>query len=442
MHRAIRTSLCELLLVLSALGGIADRMSAQEPAAPARRLTLPQAVALALENNRDVLLAQVAVSRAEADHREARSVFHPQILLGSGLAATRGFPLSIEGSAPSIFQVASSQALWNRSLKNVAHQAGQMRVAAEKSLEEKRDEMVARTVQTYLELDRSRRSLEHAGKQTESLVAAEQIVRERVEAGLEPPLETTRASLNVARSRSRFVELENRIALLEFTLRDLTGLPQSEAIQVEPAEVPVVRPADTVEQWVERALGHNQGLRALEEEIRAREFRVRSEQATRWPRVNLIGQYGLFSDINNYSQFFQRFARHNATFGISVVIPVFERDRYLARLSKAEADLAAARYRLDAARSALAREVRERWGEIEQQTAGREVARLELELSRRSLDAALAQFEEGRVNRLAVEQARLRENESWVSFFQADYQAEQARLEMLRLTGEIRSVFP
>jgi outer membrane protein TolC len=69
------------------------------------------------------------------------------------------------------------------------------------------------------------------------------------------------------------------------------------------------------------------------------------------------------------------------------------------------------------------------------------VAKLELEVARRSLDAVLARYEDGRVNRLAVEQARVEEDESWVNFFQAGYQAEKARLELLRLSGEIRNVF-
>jgi outer membrane protein TolC len=157
--------------------------------------------------------------------------------------------------------------------------------------------------------------------------------------------------------------------------------------------------------------------------------------------VNLVGQYGLFSDHNNFSEFFRRFERHNATFGVSILVPVYERERFRARLSKAGAELAEARLRRDEARATIAQQVRMFWGTTEEQGGAREVARLELELARRSLEAVLAQYEEGRASRLAVEQARIEEDRAWVGLFNAEYEAEKAQLELLRLTGEIRAAF-
>ena len=413
-----------------------------EPAAQrSLRVTLPEAVAMALRNNRDVLLAQTAVSQAEAEFRESRSVFRPEVFLGSGVAATKGYPLSIEGAAPSIFTVSSTQALFNPNLKNLEKQAGQMRAAAERSLEDKQDEIVAQTVLTYLDLDRSRRSLEYVQSRTGISAETEQIVQERVQAGLEPPLENTKARLNTARFRNQTVALQNRIAMLEFTLRDLIGMPQSEKIITESTEVPALSPDEAVEQLEARALENNPAIKTLEQEIRAKEFQVKSEEGLRWPRVNLVGQYGLFSDINNFSSYFKKFTRNNATIGLSILVPLYDRDRISARLSKAQAELASARYRWNNARAAVAKQVRELWGQAQEQSAALEVARLELELSRRSLDVVLAQFQDGRVNRLAVEQARSEEDDKWVNFFDTSYQTEKARLELLRLSGTIRSVF-
>jgi outer membrane protein TolC len=419
------------------------RLAAQEitpqPASQnTRRLSLREAMDLALQNNRSILLAQAGADRAAAEHEQARAIFRPQVLLGSGLAYTKGFPLSIEGSAPSIFQIASSQALFDRNLRNIERQAGQMRRAAVQTSEEVRDQALSETVLTYLDLDRSRRSLEYLRGQSESLAAAREITAERVSAGLEPPLESARAELSAARSRGALAAAENQVALLEFRLRDLTGLPASTSIITEPAEIPLLDTAD-VASLVARAVNNYPGLRALDEEVRGREFQVAGERGSRWPRVNLVGQYGLFSKINNYDDYFQKFARNNLTVGVSIVVPLYERERYNARLATALAELAAVRYRRDETRAAIERQVRELWGAVQQQSSAREVARLELDLARRALDAVLAQYEEGRVNRLAVEQARAEENRNWIALLNADYDAERARLELLRLTGEIRA---
>ena len=411
----------------------------QEPVpATSRRLTLREATELAVRNNRNILRAQALAELAAAEHEQARAIFRPQILLGSGLAYTRGFPLSIEGSAPSIFQVASSQALFDRSLRNVERQAGQMRKSAAQSLEEVRDQVLNETMVTYLDLDRARRSIEYLRGQTTSLQAAQEITAERVSSGLEPPVEGTRAQLGAARSRGALAAAENQISLLEFRLRDLTGLPESVGIITELPEIPLLEGADPRE-LVAQALDAYPGLRALDDEVRAKEFQVASERGSRWPRINLVGQYGLFSKYNNYEDYFQKFARNNLTVGVSIVMPLYERERYNARLAKAEAELAETRSRRDEARSTIARHVRELWGTVQQQSSAREVARLELDLARKSLDAVLAQYEEGRVSRLAVEQARAEENRNWISLLDADYEAERAHLELLRLTGQIRN---
>ncbi len=430
-----RRLICSLLVLFACAPALA-----QQPAA-SRRLTLSEAVSLALRNNPEVRLAEVAVARAEAERQEIRSLFRPQVFVGTGLAATYGFPLSIEGSAPSIFQAASNQVLFNPSLRHSERQAGRMREAAGQSLEAKRDDIVAATVLAYLDLARARRSLDTVRGSVGNFLAAEQIVEERVRAGLDPPIETTRARLSTARSNAQQVGLESRIALLEARLRDLTGLPQTQAILTVPAEVPLPDPDETPDRLVAMALERNPGLRAIEEEIQAREFAVKSEKAARWPRINLVGQYGLFSKINNYEDYFQRFQRHNGTLGISVQVPIYERERRAARMSRTEAELAETRFRFETTQSAIAQQVQQLWADRQQQDAAREVARLELELARRSVEVVLAQFEEGRANRLAVEQARIEEAALWVSLYQAEYRAEAARVELLRVTGEIRSVF-
>ena len=45
--------------------------------------------------------------------REARDPFTPRIVVGSGLAYTSGFPMSIEGSAPSVLNVNAQSFLFN-----------------------------------------------------------------------------------------------------------------------------------------------------------------------------------------------------------------------------------------------------------------------------------------------------------------------------------------
>jgi len=69
-------------------------------------------------------------------------------------------------------------------------------------------------------------------------------------------------------------------------------------------------------------------------------------------------------------------------------------------------------------------------------TAGAaDLARLDLEVAREQLSVNLAQVQEGRLGLREVEQARVVENQKWIAFYDAQYAAEKAQWNVLRLTG-------
>src|ERR1700679_2516002 len=74
-------------------------------------LTLKQAVARALTQNPDIVMARLDEAKASLGVRLAQSPFTPHMGVGTGLAYTNGFPLSIEGSAPAVFEAKANEYL-------------------------------------------------------------------------------------------------------------------------------------------------------------------------------------------------------------------------------------------------------------------------------------------------------------------------------------------
>src|SRR5579862_923862 len=77
-------------------------------------MTLRQTVETALKQNPDVTMARLDEQKARLGIKVAQAPFYPRVIAGSGLAYSDGFPLSIEGSAPSLVQVTSTEYLFNR----------------------------------------------------------------------------------------------------------------------------------------------------------------------------------------------------------------------------------------------------------------------------------------------------------------------------------------
>jgi hypothetical protein len=74
--------------------------------------------------------------------------------------------------------------------------------------------------------------------------------------------------------------------------------------------------------------------------------------------------------------------------------------------------------------------------------AFRDVAALELRVAQEDLRMVQERFQAERANLRDVETARLEESDKWVAFLQADYESQQAQLELLKTTGQLGRLLP
>ncbi|MGB9472968.1 MAG: TolC family protein, partial [Candidatus Acidiferrum sp.] len=122
--------------------------------------------------------------------------------------------------------------------------------------------------------------------------------------------------------------------------------------------------------------------------------------------------------------------------GINVNVPIFS-SKTRANVALAQASLDAAKINLASKRTQVSAEVRQRSKKVQEMEAAKEVARLELQLAQQNLQVLQSQFGEGKANLREVERARLDENEKWMAFLDANFQRQQAQLELLRTAGQL-----
>src|SRR5262249_13881536 len=125
--------------------------------AEVRTLTLRQAAEQALKQNTDILLARLEEQKAIEAVRIAKDPFIPRIFVGSGLAYSNGFPMSIEGSAPSVVEARAIQFLFNRQQSYAVAQAKEEARGAGIATSAKKDEVVFRTTTLFLDAERAAR---------------------------------------------------------------------------------------------------------------------------------------------------------------------------------------------------------------------------------------------------------------------------------------------
>jgi outer membrane protein TolC len=408
------------------------------------KLTLRQAVVLALQNSRELKLARMQYNVALDEARVDRAEFRPNLYTGAGAAYTHGFPSLPGGQAPSVFQLDYTQTLFNPLLK------GQQRAAEERAKNQKiemdrtRDGVIVRTATVYLELAKVNHSLELMRAEEASAEKILEVVRKRVGANQELPIEVTRSQLTLARIRERIVKLGDRADILEAQIRDLTAIPESQSIEVdqeEPSFAEALSAGPAEAGMVDLAVRNDRSVAEAENERSAREHILRGARLSYWPTVDLVGQYSVLSKFNNYEDFYKTFERNNLNVGLQVTIPIFAA-KTSANVALAKSQLNAAELSLGQKRQEVRLDAQQKFRSVRESDASRDVARLDLQLAQETLQLVQAKFDQGRATLQDVEQARLDESDKWVAFLDADFARQQAQLALLEATGQLAKVFP
>jgi outer membrane protein len=253
------------------------------------------------------------------------------------------------------------------------------------------------------------------------------------------PVEVTRSQLTKARVVQRVLQLEGRQDELEVFLRSQTGLAQDTSIEVTPEDLPGEAEQEGAN-LVAMAMQSNTSLLADEADVRAKEFRLMGEKHGYYPTLQLVSVYSVLGKFNNYDQFFKTFQRNNFNAGVQVTLPIFSAQTK-ANIALAEVNLRIAQANLANKKTEVSAAVRQKTRRLRERDAAKEVARLELQLAQQDVTVLQSQLDEGKINLREVEHARLDENEKWMLYLDANFQRQQAQLDLLQTAGQIDKVW-
>src|SRR5262249_32882509 len=149
---------------------------------------LRRAIELALSHSTTALIASAEEQHARSSYMEARDNYIPQLIVGSGLGATWGYPLSLEGSAPSIVNVTAQSPLVNFGLRDYIRAAQHDWQASKVQTKDQRNQVIQDTVMSYAELCKWQALLSHLEQQQSETLHAGDVVNQRIHEGVDSEL--------------------------------------------------------------------------------------------------------------------------------------------------------------------------------------------------------------------------------------------------------------
>lgn len=323
----------------------------QNAPAPAGKLTLKQAVELALSarGNARVQLAAEAVQQSKTRSAQARGALLPNV--DSSLAyqsQTRNLGamgIELESPIPGLaiprfvgpFSTMDARLTANQAVFDFSairrYQAAKTGVrAAEADAGSARDQVATQTASQYMAAVAAQANVEAAQANVALSEALAKLAENRRRAGTGTGIEVTRAQVQLANDRQRLLVAGNgrRRALLE--LQRTMGVSLEGGVEV--AETLVYRPSEPVtpQQALERAAKSRADLRAQETRERTARLNYSAVKYERLPSLSGFGDYGsIGTGLGN--------ALPTRTYGVSLRVPVFDGGRRDARRAEGASQL-------------------------------------------------------------------------------------------------------
>ena len=405
--------------------------------ANAETLSLKRAVELALTHSTASVAASNDQQRAFAAFLEARNQYIPQVVAGSGLGASWGFPLSLEGAAPSIFNVNAQSALINPALHDFIRAARTESKAAALQAQDQRQQVTQDVVLCYAELVKWEAMLAELTQGYTDAQRDQALIEKRIEEGIDNQMEQQKAQLATARAHLRALQAQGAIAALREHLGKLTGLPTA-SIVPESDSIPALPATKREDDLSAKAAESDPALQATELRATAQMFRARAEHRSLWPSVDFAAQYAVLARYNNYDQFYKTFERNNATVGVAIRFP-FLNFSQRAHAQAADAEALRAKSDVQSAHNQISEQTLKLQRSVEQLSAAQEVAELEYRLAQSNVESINIRMNSGTSNIHDAADARMEASEKFMALQNANFEVLRARVVLLRASGEMDS---
>ena len=410
------------------------------------KLTLRDAVAMALKQNPQVILANLGVSRSEQARQIAHSSLLPQV--GGNLeesvhrvnlqtAIGFGFPGFAEHVGP--YYVAQAGVnfdapifdltLWRR------YKSAQIGVDSSRAQElSTREESVLLVVSQYLGAQRAAANVKASQSRVDLAQALYDQASDLQKNGVGTGIDALRANVQLQNEKQRLIFSKTELDTSLFGLARLLNVDPHRGIDLADEVGFTDTQTTPVDQALDRAYQTRPELRQIAAEERRAELALRTAADQRLPRLSLSGgwlEQGLTptSAIPVY------------TYQASLDFPLFTGGRIQAQRADADLALRQLKQQEQDLRNRIALEVRTAIARLDSARNEVNVANQGVDLAKQEVDQARDRFQAGVANNIEVITAQdelSRANDNQIG---ALYRYNQARADLAHSTGQMEAVY-
>src|SRR6266481_6029724 len=321
-------------------------LPAEAPYSGVTRLTLDQAVALALKQNTTAQIAVLTAAQSEQDRKIALSALLPQAQLGvteqwqrinilaqfGGTRIFPGFPghvgpYSTFSAGPSVDGPIFDLTLFRRyqASRNAANASKADSLSA-------REQVILLVVSQYIGTLRSMADVQASQSRVDLAQALYNQAADLQKEGVGTGIDTLRANVELQNENQRLLEAENDRETSLFGLSRLLNLDPRQPIELGDSLSFFDTPQPEVETSLELALAERQEWKALESQIKAAGSQKKAAQFSRLPSLRFDGDFAYVGTSSNTTL-------PTYTYQASVNMPIFTGGRIHSEIARADLEI-------------------------------------------------------------------------------------------------------
>jgi outer membrane protein len=431
-----------LLLVLAGFHGTCAAQPSP-PSAQPLRLTLKEAVQLALKQNPQVVAARLLSLESDRDRQIARSALLPQADL-TGLAALHQYNFqSVEFVAKAKpagpFQYIQAGPAFSQTLLNLplirGYQIGREGVRESRAEETVTREDVTTAVVTQYLLVLRAFAVYDAAKARVSL--AERLYDQASnlqKTGIGLKIDTTRAQVELQNERQNLIDAETQTRTTTYVLAELLDLPREQEPQTVDALQFFNLPSYDRATVIAGALANRPEMQALASQQRIAELAHKSAGEQRLPQLDFSGFW-----LYQGAHFSDGIPAYN--YQIALDVPIFTGGRIHAEVARASLEQQRIEENRRLLEARIVREVKSAIDELESARTAVDVANLGLQLANDEIGQAQRRFSAGVTTNVEVIQAQDALARANANQIEALYRFNQSRANLARAMGEEENTY-
>jgi outer membrane protein TolC len=412
------------------------------------RLTLDQAVGLALKQNPTAQIAILSAAQSEQDKNIARADLLPQVnarisdraekvnLLAQfgGKTPFPGFPKTLGpyqvfSAGPAFGGPVFDLTLWKR------YQAARETMSAGQANSLSiREQVILLVVSQYIGTLRAVANVSASQSRVELAQALYRQAADLQKEGVGTGIDTLRSNVELQNEKQRLIQAETDRETSLYGLSRLLNVDPRQPIELADALSFFDTPQPEVETSLEAALAERQEWKALESQIKAAGSQKKAAQFSRLPSLRFDGDFAYVGTSGNTT-----LPTYN--YAATVNLPLFTGGRIHAEIVRADLEIRKLEQQQGDLRNQIALDVKTALLNLSSARNEVQVANLGVQLSKEEVDQARDRFKAGVANNIEVIQAQdalSRANDNQIA---ALYRFNQARADLARAIGQMEKVY-